>query len=279
MAMSQTRKKIQKKKKNSRRGIAVLAAFIIVAAFLLYAIGVIKIPVGSLANDSIEKQNTAFQTFFIDKKTHQKLRGLQTIDNKIYGLNSTTGAELQGLQKINGWYYYFTADGSDNVVDAYHAVAPQLTSNNSVIEKTIASGLKLVGKSPYDYGGGRTATDVAANKFDCSSFIAQMWREGGQSLVYQEAATTSLLSETGTTVSWNDKKRGDLIVTGDNATEDEEHIGIYLGDGFMLHDSASTGGVAISRLNEVIDPSVLGNMTWTQLFTSVTGGTVQREVG
>ncbi len=44
--------------------------------------------------------------------------------------------------------------GKDDVVKAYEAVASQLKSDNSVIEKTISSGMKLVGKSPYVYGGG-----------------------------------------------------------------------------------------------------------------------------
>lgn len=165
--------------------------------------------------------------------------------------------------------------GKDDVVKAYEAVASQLKSDNSVIEKTISSGMKLVGKSPYVYGGGRTDDSVAANEFDCSSFIAQMFRLGGQSLVYQFAASTSLLAQTGEAEDWSDKARGDLLITADDASEDEQHAAIYLGGGFILHDSTSTDGVSISRLNQVINKKVLGTMTWGQLFEP---GHVRREV-
>ncbi|WP_415859083.1 NlpC/P60 family protein [Lactococcus cremoris] len=57
--------------------------------------------------------------------------------------------------------------------------------------------------------------------------------------------------------------------------EDEQHAAIYLGGSFILHDSTSTDGVSISRLNQVINKKVLGNMTWGQLFEP---GHVRHEV-
>lgn len=160
-------------------------------------------------------------------------------------------------------------------ITEYASVASSLRTNNVVIEKTIASGLKLVGISPYMYGGGRTSNSIAKNEYDCSSFVAQMYRLGGQSIVQQSVATTYLLAQTGTSISWSNKTRGDLLVTAANAPENEQHVAIYLGDGYILHDSTSTNGVNISKLDQVINKSVLGNMTWADLFRS---GTIQREV-
>lgn len=215
-------------------------------------------------------------TYYFDTSTGKMKTGLLTLDKGTVYFSPETGKMQYGLKKIDGYYYYFTKkDGTDDVVKAYQVVASKLKTKNQVIEGTIAAGLKLVGKSPYVYGGGRTDDSVANNEFDCSSFIAQMYRLGGQSLVYQFAASTTLLAQTGTSQSWIDKTRGDLLITPDDATEEEQHAAIYLGGGFILHDSTSTNGVNISRLNQVINSDVLGTMTWGQLFEQ---GHVRREV-
>ena len=228
-----------------------------------------------------QKKLTGLQTingnnYYFDSSTGVMKTGLQTVNGGTVYFSPANGKMVYGLHKIDGYYYYFSKKtGKDDVVKAYEAVASQLTTNNKVIEKTISSGMKLVGKSPYVYGGGRTDESVAKNEFDCSSFIAQVFRLGGQSLVYQFAASTSLLAQTGTAEEWSDKARGDLLITADDASEDEQHAAIYLGGGFILHDSTSTAGVSISRLNQVINKKVLGNMTWGQLFEP---GHVRHEV-
>lgn len=215
-------------------------------------------------------------TYYFDKSTGAMKTGFMTLNGGTVYFSPKTGKMLYDLQKIGGYTYYFTKkNGTDDVIKAYEVVAGSLKSDNTVIEKTIAAELKLVGESPYVYGGGRTDASVAKNEFDCSSFIAQMYRLGGQSLVYQFAASTTLLAQTGTAESWANKGRGDLLITPDDASENEQHAAIYLGDGFILHDSTSTDGVSISRLNQVINRKVLGNMTWEQLFEN---GNVRREV-
>ena len=263
-------------KKSAHKKYYFIAAFLLVA-FGAYASGLVKIPVASADMNGVRYvfKNAAFKTYIQDEKTGNNLKGLQTINGKSYYLNPQTGAIEYGFKEIDGYYYDFTADGSDNTLSAYKKIANQVKSNSPIIESTISQGLKLVGKSPYVYGGGRTDASVAKNQFDCSSFVAQMYRLGGQSLVYQYAATTNLLSETGSPVAWNDKARGDLLITAPGSPVDLQHVAIYLGDGFILHDSTSTNGVAVSRLNQTIDTKKLGNETWADLFSA---GLVRREV-
>ena len=279
-------------KKMSKQGkgliLALLAFLIFFVGFKIYHSKDVQASTIKLVNKSNEtyaysgsKKLTGLQkingnNYYFDSTTGVMKTGLMTLDGGMVYFSPQTGKMVYGLQKINGYYYYFTKKtGKDDVVKAYEAVASQLKSDNSVIEKTISSGMKLVGKSPYVYGGGRTDDSVAANEFDCSSFIAQMFRLGGQSLVYQFAASTSLLAQTGEAEDWSDKAHGDLLITSDDASEDEQHAAIYLGGGFILHDSTSTDGVSISRLNQVINKKVLGTMTWGQLFEP---GHVRREV-
>ncbi|GMA70179.1 hypothetical protein GCM10025879_14250 [Leuconostoc litchii] len=135
--------------------------------------------------------------------------------------------------------------------------------------------MALVGKSAYSYGGGRTSSSIAKNEFDCSSFIAWFYRKAGLPLVVQSAASTTLLAQTGTAVNWSDMKRGDVLVTPNTYTEDRLHTAIYLGNGFILHDAAPTDGVAISRLNELVNYKSSKTLTWADLLKP---GTVRREV-
>ena len=280
--VTETRKNRKRKKNHLIWLLPVIAILLIIVAGAGYFLSarVVKADgqtyVYRMGKKTYGLQHTMSGTYLLDTKTCEAQTGFQNIKAGLAYFNPETGKMETGSQEIGGYYYDFNkTTGADNPVKAYEAVANQLKGNNKYIEGAIANGMKLVGKSPYDYGGGRDAKSIAKNQFDCSSFAAYMYREAGLHLVVQEAASTTLLAETGTTESWNDKQRGDLLITPDTDSEDEMHVAIYLGGGFILHDSASTGGVNISRMNAVIDEKVLGNMTWNDLFEP---GTVQREV-
>lgn len=133
---------------------------------------------------------------------------------------------------------------------------------NTVIEKAIATGQTIVGKSPYVWGGGRTQADIDARRFDCSSFVHWCYASAGVVLGdYRVVVTDSLVKE-GKAVSPKDMKRGDVIFF--NTYKYNGHVGIYLGSGKFLHDG-STGGVQISEL---------GNPYWSKVFN----GNVRRIV-
>ncbi|QIL50793.1 gamma-glutamyl-diamino acid-endopeptidase [Weissella coleopterorum] len=229
-----------------------------------------------LANGTkVELQTINFKTYLLNADTQKKLTGLQTLDNKQYYFNTHNGEMVHGLKKLDDNYYYFTKDGSDDAIQAYEHVASNLKSDNSIIEKVISSGSKLVGKSPYVYGGGRTQSDIAKNRFDCSSFVSWFYRKAGQPLVVQAYTRTSLLATTGTSHTWDTKERGDLLVTPDGYSEERQHVAIYLGGNFILHDAASQNGVTITRLNQLVNPKTSSTLTWEALFKP---GYVQREV-
>ncbi|TYC50971.1 gamma-glutamyl-diamino acid-endopeptidase [Weissella muntiaci] len=226
-------------------------------------------------NQTLKLETTGSKTYLTSTKTKQKLYGLQELSGKQYYFNKKTGVMEYGLKKIDGYYYYFTEKGYDDPAKAYQAVSKDLTSDSQVIEDAISIGMKLVDKSPYVYGGGRTDSEVEKHQFDCSSFVAWAYRKAGQPLVYQYAASTTLLAQVGDAVTWDNMQRGDLLVTPDGYSEDRQHVAIYLGDGFILHDASSTNGVAISRLNQVINKKTSKTLTWQGLFEP---GTVRRVV-
>lgn len=90
----------------------------------------------------------------------------------------------------------------------------------------------------------------------------------------QSAASRTLLAQTGTEVEWSNMQRGDVLVTPNTYTEDRLHAAIYLGNGFILHDSSPTNGVAISHLNELVNYKTSKTLTWADLLKP---GTVRRE--
>lgn len=223
----------------------------------------------------IMKTTTLGKTYFISETTKKKLTGLQTIGKKEYYFSPENSEMVYGFKKIDGYYYYFDDDGVNDTVKAYKKIASSVKSDNTIIEKVISGGMTLVGKSPYAYGGGRTDSSIAKNEFDCSSFIAWFYRKAGLPLVVQSAASTTLLAQTGTEVAWSDMQRGDILVTPSTYTEDRLHTAIYLGNGFILHDSSPTNGVAVSRLNELVNYKTSKTLTWADLLKP---GTVRREV-
>ncbi|MGY3742700.1 C40 family peptidase [Leuconostoc inhae] len=229
----------------------------------------------TITGQKVTFKRTVTKRYLLDNKTQKKLVGFQTIGEKTYYFEPKTGEMVHGLKTIAGNSYYFDKNGVSDTQLAYEKTVGSVSRNNKIVEKAIAGGMKLVGQSPYVYGGGRTSKSIANNEFDCSSFIAWFYRQAGQPLVVQSAASTTILNQIGTTIAWSDMQRGDILVTPDTYTEDRLHAAIYLGNGFILHDSAPTHGVAISRLDDLVNPKTSQTLTWSGLFKP---GTVRQVV-
>lgn len=108
--------------------------------------------------------------------------------------------------------------------------------------KILSAGNKYIGNSTYVFGGGRTASDIAAGRFDCSGFVAWAFRQGGISL----PASTAGLSTKGEKVSYSEARPGDLVFF--DTYKKNGHVGIYLGGGKFIGSQNSTG-VAIANMN------------------------------
>ncbi|MCI2019177.1 MAG: C40 family peptidase [Lentilactobacillus buchneri] len=126
-----------------------------------------------------------------------------------------------------------------------------LKGHNKPVETAISAGLKLVGHSKYDYGGGRNLTDIRHHRFDCSSFVRYCYGKAGITLGNLDSVTTFTLVTMGKPVSFNHMKRGDLFFFTNAKGQVNSHVAIYLGDHLFLHDhgQSDTGGVGITSLN------------------------------
>lgn len=123
---------------------------------------------------------------------------------------------------------------------------------------SIVSTAKTLSGLKYVYGGTSTTKGM-----DCSAFTQWACKQNGITL----PRTAAEQSKVGTAVSWDNMQPGDLIfyntIAGNGKSVD--HVGIYVGDGKMIHESSSKGVVT----------TVLGSY-WKNLYTTsrrVSGGT------
>ncbi|WP_245948511.1 C40 family peptidase [Falsibacillus pallidus] len=143
-----------------------------------------------------------------------------------------------------------------------HYTAPIPASNTikkgaGAIESAISAGSSIVGRSPYNWGGGRNSTDIANRSFDCSSFVRWAYSEAGVDLGGITSTSTNTLVGLGKPVSASNMKRGDLVFFDTYKTNG--HVGIYLGNGQFLDDNSSDG-VSIDSMN---------NPYWKATFSGV----------
>lgn len=131
------------------------------------------------------------------------------------------------------------------------------------IEKVIADGMKYLG-TPYEFGSDRSTSTT----FDCSDFIRWIFKE---TLVItlpsdsrKQGAYVKENNPNTVQTDWSKLKRGDLMFfmsyEGSNETsyknvnketERITHVGIYLGNGKILHTySKESGGVTTSTIGD-----------------------------
>ena len=92
----------------------------------------------------------------------------------------------------------------------------------------IQAALSRIG-SPYSWGGS------GPNAFDCSGLVMWSFQQAGISLPHSSQA----LARGGQPVSTDQMQPGDLVIQYSDAS----HVGIYIGDGMMVH--ASTYGTPV----------------------------------
>ncbi|WDV53970.1 NlpC/P60 family protein [Streptomyces coeruleorubidus] len=100
------------------------------------------------------------------------------------------------------------------------STAPADSSYATKAEKALAFARAQIGK-PYVWGA------VGPGSYDCSGLTQAAWKAAGVTL----PRTTYDQVNAGTTVSLADAQPGDLVFFYDDIT----HVGIYIGNGMMIH--------------------------------------------
>ncbi len=137
------------------------------------------------------------------------------------------------------WYCVELSDGTTGFCYAdYITLAGSETGPESA-DKIISFAKEQLGK-PYSYGAS------GPNAFDCSGFTSYVYAANGISL-----PRTSLSQSTvGTTVSKSELMPGDLVFFATGASGKVSHVGIYIGDGNIIHAATGQGKISINSLSQ-----------------------------
>lgn len=132
-------------------------------------------------------------------------------------------------------------------------------ASSTKVENVIKAGQKYLG-TPYQFGSNRNSTAT----FDCSDFVRRAFINGiGLTLPSDSRQQATYVKKVGkTSTNWKNLKRGDLMffmsykgtskssyANINKANQRITHVGIYLGNGQILHTySKESGGVRVDSI-------------------------------
>lgn len=115
-----------------------------------------------------------------------------------------------------------------------NASAPAVTASGSGTGSAVANyGLQFVG-NPYVYGG-----TSLTNGTDCSGFVMSVYRNFGVSLPHSSGADRGVGYDVG---GLGNAQPGDIVCYSG-------HVGIYIGNGQIVHASTASTGIKVSSAN------------------------------
>lgn len=218
---------------------------------------------GEMAKNEILKINNVWYRFDangkMDTKTNFKVGQVKSVDF----LNVRTGAStshnviaklysndyVEILDSSSGWYKVKIGDGTIGwVSSSYISVIHQGTlsengqsiesMNSSKIQQIINIAKAQLGK-PYEWGA------EGPNSFDCSGLTYYAYKNGAGLTLPRTSKTQATA---GRFVSKNDLKPGDLVFFNTNGSG-ISHVGIYIGDGKMIHSTRPGDVVKTTDIN------------------------------
>ena len=198
--------------------------------------------------------------------TDNSTTGTTKYVNTTSGLNVRSGAgtsysklgKLEYKEKVtvlstsNGWSK-INYNGKTGYVDSSYlqSTVPGSNGNNAnnnnntvstKANEVIAYAKTLLGK-PYVWGA------QGPNSFDCSGFTYYVFKNKAGIVLPR---TSSAQSKYGTYVSKSNLKAGDLVFFDTNGANDGNvsHVGMYIGNGQMIHASYGQKKIVIANFND-----------------------------
>lgn len=125
-----------------------------------------------------------------------------------------------------------TAAANGNYTPTDYTSTIDNASGSDLGKKVAKYACQYIG-NPYVYGG-----TSLTNGADCSGFVYRVYKDFG----YNLSRTSYEQRSAGTSVDYSDAQPGDLICY-------DGHIGIYIGDGKIVHASTAKTGIKVSNAN------------------------------
>ncbi|WP_205856581.1 NlpC/P60 family protein, partial [Phytoactinopolyspora endophytica] len=121
---------------------------------------------------------------------------------------------------------------------------------SSGADAAVAYAHQQVGK-PYEWGAS------GPSSFDCSGLTMRAWEAGGKSLPHWSVAQAQAVNR----ISYSEMRPGDLIFWSDNGQESGVyHVGLYIGDGKMIHAPRSGKDIEVQSVFYWVDPAFYGRV-------------------
>jgi len=160
-----------------------------------------------------------------------------------------TGTPIKVLEEVNAYWLKVEVNGKTGYLSPNYITysgtqqpAPEPTpapTPSAVAARVIQQAKNLQGVTHYAYG-----VNQAPTLMDCSAMVKYVFGLEGISLKWG----TRYLKDSGTNVPRNELQPGDLVLLSVGSSTSIGHVGIYLGDGTMIHNSPSADGIEISSI-------------------------------
>lgn len=202
-----------------------------------------------MGNEAIDKAKEVVSLAAVVNTETLKVRAEANTDSAVITL-IPMGEELEvGAIMDNGWVEFMLDDEKAYVSGEYVDVREKLETAVSIQELTYGQGVsdtrvslvqyakQFIG-NPYVWGG-----TSLTNGADCSGYTMSIFKKYGINLPHHAASQAQL----GTKVSLSDAQPGDLVFYAKNGSIN--HVGIYIGNGQIVHASSPKTGIKISNVS------------------------------
>ncbi len=136
-------------------------------------------------------------------------------------------------------YISYTSTSTPSQPAAPETTPPKSEETSAVAARIIQHAQDLKGITHYEYG-----VNKPPKLLDCSSFTKYVFAQEGIHLKWG----TRYQKDAGQYVSKSNLQPGDLVFFRVGSSSSIGHVGIYMGNGQMIHNSPSFDGVGISSI-------------------------------
>ena len=160
----------------------------------------------------------------------------------LYSVAKASGISLAQLMVLNKGIRANLKPGQSLNVSEYARMTKtttRVTSRRTGSSSVVQAAYRNVG-ARYVWGASRPGA------FDCSGFTMFVMRQFGVSLPHSSGAQFRM----GRSVSRSNLQAGDLVFFSSGTRGVIGHVGLYIGNGRMIHASTPSTGVIVSSINE-----------------------------
>ncbi|MBN2879170.1 MAG: peptidoglycan-binding protein [Clostridia bacterium] len=208
-----------------------------------------KVDEGAEGTDVEEIQKRLYDLRYLSSKSYITGFFGSITKSAVKDFQSTNGLSPDG---IVGYYTYnklFSSSAKRNSTSSSSSSSSSSGSSggSSVTGSGSASDIVAVAKSLYNQGyvyvwGGKSPS---VGGFDCSGFVYYVLNQAGIRTGYLDTSAWATTSKYTSITNMNDVKPGDVLVFSSG------HVGIYIGDGKMIHSTSKgdsdPGGIYIDN--------------------------------